>query len=73
MTPHARDEYRQTMGHLWQGFSSEQMHGWLTEAGLEPARYRVLPADPRAMGPALFSLTARRPEKQGKSRWGGPR
>jgi ArsR family transcriptional regulator len=63
MTPHARDEYRQTMGHLWQGFSSEQMHEWLTEAGLGHARYRVLPADPRAMGPALFSLTARRPEK----------
>lgn len=68
MTPHARDEYRQTMGHLWQGFSSEQMSGWLTEAGLEPGRYRVLPADPRAMGPAVFSLTARRPEKQGKGR-----
>lgn len=68
MTPHARDEYRQTMGHLWQGFSSEQMNGWLAEAGLEPSRYRVLPADPRAMGPALFSLTARRPETQGRGR-----
>ena len=62
MTPHGRDEYRQTMGHLWQGFSSEQMNGWLAEAGLTPSRYRVLPADPRAMGPALFSLTARREE-----------
>ncbi len=62
MTPHAREEYRQTMGHLWQGFSGEQMRGWLAEAGLEAVRYRVLPADARAKGPGLFSLTARRPQ-----------
>jgi len=61
MTPHAREEYRQTMGHLWQGFSGEQMRGWLAEAGLQAVRYRVLPADARAKGPGLFSLTARRP------------
>jgi ArsR family transcriptional regulator len=73
MTPHAREEYRQTMGHLWPGFASEQMNGWLAEAGLEPSRYRVLPADPRAMGPALFSLTARRPESPGGKRHGNDR
>jgi hypothetical protein len=49
------------MGHLWQGFSGEQMRGWLAEAGLQAVRYRVLPADARAKGPGLFSLTARRP------------
>jgi ArsR family transcriptional regulator len=61
MTPHPREEYRQTMGHLWQGFSSRQMTGWLAEAGLETGRYLTLPADPRAKGPALFSLSGRRP------------
>jgi ArsR family transcriptional regulator len=68
MTPHAREEYRQTMGHLWQGFSSEQMRGWLAEAELEAGRYRVLPADARARGPGLFSLTARRPQSQKEGR-----
>jgi ArsR family transcriptional regulator len=61
LTPHARDDYRQTMGHLWQGFSSEQLSAWLAQAGLEAGRYRTLPPDPRAKGPALFSATARRP------------
>jgi ubiquinone/menaquinone biosynthesis C-methylase UbiE/DNA-binding transcriptional ArsR family regulator len=66
MTPHAREEYRQTMGHLWQGFSNEQVTGWLAEAELEGVRYRILPADPRAKGPALFSVTARRPATEGR-------
>ena len=60
MTPHGRDEYRQTMGHLWQGFSSEQMNEWLAGAGLGTGRYVTLPTDPRAKGPALFSLSASR-------------
>ena len=59
MTQHARDDYRQTMGHLWQGFTKDQMEGWLAEADLVASRYRVLPPDPRAKGPGLFSLTAR--------------
>jgi len=61
MTPHAREEYRRTMGHLWQGFSSEQLDSWLAAAGLEAGRYVTLPADPQAKGPALFSLSAARP------------
>ena len=60
MVPHDREEYRQRMGHLWTGFSSEQMTGWLEEAGLKQARYRLLAPDPRAKGPALFAATARR-------------
>lgn len=61
MTPHARDEYRQTMGHVWQGFSAEQMTAWAAEAGLERLRYRSLPPDPQAKGPGLFAATMRRP------------
>lgn len=66
MTPHARDDYRQTMGHLWQGFTREQIEGWLADAGLMASRHRVLPADPRAKGPGLFSQTARRPATSGE-------
>jgi ArsR family transcriptional regulator len=60
MTPHAREEYRQTMGHQWPGFSSEQLGGWLTEAGFDRIRYRTLPPAPQAKGPGLFAATARR-------------
>jgi ubiquinone/menaquinone biosynthesis C-methylase UbiE/DNA-binding transcriptional ArsR family regulator len=61
MTPHARDEYRQTMGHVWQGFSAEQVTGWAAEAGFERIRYRALPADAQAKGPGLFAASMRRP------------
>jgi ubiquinone/menaquinone biosynthesis C-methylase UbiE/DNA-binding transcriptional ArsR family regulator len=65
LTPHAREEYRRTMGHLWQGFPREQTTAWLAEADLEVGRYRTLPPDPHAKGPALFSVTARRPRSPG--------
>ena len=60
LTSHERQEYSLQMGHVWQGFSEEQMRSWVTEAGLAVARYRILPADPKAKGPALFSLVARK-------------
>jgi ubiquinone/menaquinone biosynthesis C-methylase UbiE/DNA-binding transcriptional ArsR family regulator len=60
LTPHEHDEYSLKMGHVWQGFTEEQISGWVKEAGLEVARYRVLPADPKAKGPALFSLVAKK-------------
>ncbi|HEY0970675.1 MAG TPA: metalloregulator ArsR/SmtB family transcription factor [Gemmatimonadales bacterium] len=59
MTPHDREEYRAEMGHAWLGFSEETLGGWLSEAGFGRARYRPLPADPSARGPALFAATAR--------------
>lgn len=60
LTPHERDEYALHMGHVWPGFTEEQLRTWATGAGLTVARYRVLPADPRAKGPALFSLVAKK-------------
>jgi ubiquinone/menaquinone biosynthesis C-methylase UbiE/DNA-binding transcriptional ArsR family regulator len=60
LTTHEREEYSLQMGHVWQGFSEEQARSWVTEAGLSVVRYRVLPADPKAKGPALFSLVARK-------------
>jgi ArsR family transcriptional regulator len=61
MTPHARDEYRQTMGHVWQGFDAEQINAWAAEAAFERVRYRSLPPDAQAKGPGLFAATMRRP------------
>lgn len=59
MLPHDRAEYRERMGHVWQGFSEEQMSEWLSAADFGSANYRSLPIDPNASGPALFALTAR--------------
>jgi ArsR family transcriptional regulator len=56
LTTHEREEYSVQMGHVWQGFSEEQLRGWAADTGLNLLRYRVLPADPKAKGPALFTL-----------------
>lgn len=63
LTTHEREEYSLQMGHVWQGFSEEQMRSWVSDAGLAVARYRVLPADPKAKGPALFSLVAKKSKR----------
>ncbi|HEX5580859.1 MAG TPA: metalloregulator ArsR/SmtB family transcription factor [Gemmatimonadaceae bacterium] len=59
MMPHDREEYRVDMGHAWLGFDEARLTGWLAGAGFERVRYRPLPADPAARGPALFAATAR--------------
>ncbi len=59
MMPHERVEYRREMGHVWQGFSEEQMERWLTQAGFGAIRYRRLPPDLGASGPTLFGAAAR--------------
>ena len=60
LTTHEREEYSLQMGHVWQGFSEEQLRAWVTDAGMSVVRYRELPADPKAKGPALFSLVVRK-------------
>jgi ubiquinone/menaquinone biosynthesis C-methylase UbiE len=60
MLPHAHEEYRQTMGHVWLGFESGQVRRWLADAGFDAARIVPLPPDPRAKGPSLFVAAARR-------------
>ena len=60
MMPHERQDLRQTMGHLWQGFDRATLGGWMQEAGLEDFRYTPLPADPDAKGPTLFTATGKR-------------
>jgi len=58
MLPHDHTEYRENMGHVWQGFSEQQLAGWMHEAGLGSMQYHALPIDPAAKGPALFVARA---------------
>lgn len=60
MMPHDRQDLRQTMGHLWQGFDRATLGGWMEAAGLEGFRYSELPADPEAKGPTLFAASGKR-------------
>lgn len=62
MVPHEREEYRQAMGHVWQGFEAGRLEGWMADAGLSAFRYVPLPPDPAAKGPGLFAASARRPD-----------
>jgi ArsR family transcriptional regulator len=63
MTPHDREEYRQQMGHVWLGFSEDQMKRLLTQSGLGAPRVQALPPDEDAKGPGLFAASA---QKTGK-------
>ncbi|MGE5246290.1 MAG: ArsR/SmtB family transcription factor [Betaproteobacteria bacterium] len=60
MLPHDREGYRQQMGHVWLGFSTEHIHRLLGESGFGDIRVVALPPDPRAKGPGLFVCTARK-------------
>lgn len=59
MLPHEREDYRQTMGHVWLGFSETQMTQWLRAAGFKHIWWRALPPESKAKGPSLFVATAR--------------
>jgi len=61
MMPHERDDVKQLMGHVWQGFSHDDIARWTHLAGLGEVRYHPLPADSAAKGPTLFAASARRP------------
>jgi ArsR family transcriptional regulator len=58
MEQHEREEYRTTMGHVWLGFSPDQLTAWLTDAGFVPPRIVPLAPDAQAKGPALFTARA---------------
>lgn len=55
LLPHERAEYRQTLGHLWQGVSQAHVAEWCAGAGFELQCYRPVPLDPGAKGPMLFT------------------
>jgi ArsR family transcriptional regulator len=54
MLPHDRHDYQQRMGHVWLGFSEEQVGRLVVTAGLRMTSFRTLAADPEARGPSLF-------------------
>lgn len=58
MTKHEREEYRQQMGHVWLGFSDDQMRRYLVQAGFSDVRMHPISPTPDAKGPALFAATA---------------
>jgi Methylase involved in ubiquinone/menaquinone biosynthesis len=60
MMPHDRQDLKQTMGHLWQGFDRATLGGWMHGAGLASFRYNPLSPDPEAKGPMLFTASGRK-------------
>jgi SAM-dependent methyltransferase len=58
MMPHGREDLRQKLGHVWQGFSQGQLTTCFEQAGCSRARYVRLPPDLSTEGPSLFAATA---------------
>jgi len=62
MMPHEREDLSHEMGHVWRGFSEEQIASFFDAAGFSGIRYQPLPPDEAAKGPTLFAAVARRSE-----------
>jgi ubiquinone/menaquinone biosynthesis C-methylase UbiE/DNA-binding transcriptional ArsR family regulator len=62
MLPHDHEEYKQQMGHVWLGFSEDQLRRLLGGAGFSDVRIVPLPVDATARGPALFVASGSRRE-----------
>ncbi len=60
MAPHEHEEYRQQMGHVWLGFSEDQLRRLLTQAGFAHVHVHALSPSTEAKGPGLFAATATR-------------
>ncbi len=60
MTSHEREEYRQRMGHVWLGFSDDQIQRYLSQAGFVDVRIHPLPPAEEAKGPTLFAASGTR-------------
>jgi ubiquinone/menaquinone biosynthesis C-methylase UbiE/DNA-binding transcriptional ArsR family regulator len=60
MQSHDRESYRQQMGHVWLGFSDDQVRRIFSDRAFEDVRIVSLPPDARSKGPGLFVATARR-------------
>jgi ArsR family transcriptional regulator len=46
LVAHGRAEWRERMGHVWQGFTEAQLRGWLAEAGFRAVRWQALAGFP---------------------------
>jgi ArsR family transcriptional regulator len=60
MLPHDREHYRQQMGHVWMGFSEEQIQRMLGDTGFTHVRVVPLAPDSKVKGPGLFVATSRK-------------
>lgn len=58
MAPHEHEEYRQQMGHVWLGFSADQLRRLCELSGLDLRRIEPLVPMAAAKGPTLFAATA---------------
>jgi ubiquinone/menaquinone biosynthesis C-methylase UbiE/DNA-binding transcriptional ArsR family regulator len=58
LQPHDREDFA-AQGHIWQGFSEDQITTWLTSAGFTHSRYRPM-AQTNDRTPGLFVTTARK-------------
>lgn len=56
--PHDRDDFRRQMGQTRMGFAETDLTDSLQHAGFATVRFRPLPPEPQAKGPALFIATA---------------
>jgi ArsR family transcriptional regulator len=65
MMPHDREDLLHEMGHVWRGFSEEQIGSFFESAGFAGARYHPLQPDEAAKGPGLFAAVARRTDADG--------
>jgi ubiquinone/menaquinone biosynthesis C-methylase UbiE len=63
MLPHDREHYRQQMGHVWMGFSEEQIARLLADGGFNQVRIVPLAADAKVKGPGLFVATSIKPRR----------
>ncbi len=58
MVPHDRSEYREELGHSWQGFPADQIQSWMTKSLWKQTRYALMPPETDAKGTGLFVTTA---------------
>jgi ArsR family transcriptional regulator len=58
LLPHDREDFA-AQGHIWQGFSEDQITDWLSSAGFTHSRYRPM-AQTHDRTPGLFVSTARK-------------
>ncbi|MCP3981322.1 MAG: metalloregulator ArsR/SmtB family transcription factor [bacterium] len=61
MLPHDRHEFRDEMGHVWLGFSQDQVTSMLRDTGFASVRFQELNPTAAAKGPALFAASGRAP------------
>jgi len=61
MLPHDQSEFRESIGHVWQGFDAGQLQDWGRDAGFTDFRASPLPPSPHVKGPNLFTAVLRKP------------